>query len=305
MQDFNYQFQDDSFTISLGLDSVRRQAFAQAQHGYRYTGSKPPAGWREEYYDMFLSHPDDRGLIADLISGLRSQGNELSEDAFLERVVAFVQGSIAYDWQTYHNIDQSTIRYPYETLFDKTGVCADKSILMARLFSELGYDCAFFIFERANHMALGLRVPPGNGDFRSDYAFVETTNYAPIGRIPSNYVGGIRLERNPKVFKVRGGGEKVFEKIVENKSRERDLEKKYGKEYFFLGPEQKRLKEEMAVLQAEMDALKKDLRGCRGTLPQAKFEECNRLQQEHNSRVEKFNALVERFNALNDPQTPA
>lgn len=302
---FDYQHQGRDFSLELPLDSYARQQFKQAPRSYSFTGNKPPAGWKEDYYAMFLGNPDDESAIQALISELREEGKSESEDAFFERVVSFVQGSIEYDWETYHKIDESNMRYPYETLYDQQGVCADKTLLMARLLSELGYDLCYFTFDRANHMALGVRVPGGYGDFRTDYAYIETTNYAPIGRIPNTFYGGIKLGNNATVVKVKGAGKKVFSKIVENKLAEKELEKKYGKEYLFLGPEQRRLKESMTELQLEMDTLKKDLRGCKGTLPQARFEECNRLQEAFNSRAERFNAMVEEFNSLNQQKAPS
>ena len=64
---------------------------------------------------------------------LKSLQPGLSGDELVEFTVAFVQGAIDYDWETYHNIDEGTLRYPYETLYDGTGVCADKTILLAKL----------------------------------------------------------------------------------------------------------------------------------------------------------------------------
>ncbi len=300
---FAFEFKSDSFEIGLALDTLLKEKYQQAPHTYTYRGNRPPPNWREEYYKMFISHPEDRRLIQDLIAGLQSSQTSPARDELVELAVAFVQGSVTYDWNTYHNIDQSQIRYPYETLIDGTGVCADKTILLARILNELGYGLAIFTFERANHMALGLKVPAGYDNYRSGYAFVESTNYAPIGRIPENYVGGLKLDNRPTVIPINPSG-RPFEKIVQNRAEEKELEKKYGEEYFFLTAEQKALKEEMVQLEGELDSLKKELRGCRGTLPPDKFQRCNQMQQEHNSRVEKYNALVGRFNSLNERNLP-
>jgi|GEM_PF-6627316 len=303
---FAFEYGTDSVTTTMTLDSALRQRYQSAPHSYTYQGNALPANWREDYYRMFIQHPDDNTVIEALIRQLKSLHPGIgSGDGLAEMAIAFVQGSITYDWNTYHNIDKSQIRYPYETLLDGTGVCADKTILLARILDELGYQIAIFTFDKANHMALGVKVPAGHDNFRSGYAFVESTNYAPVGRIPDNYVGGLKLDRRPNVVPLNQSG-KTFEKIVANQAEEKALEKKYGKEYFFLSTAQKQLKVQMADLQVELDALKKQMRGCKGTLPQAKFEACNKLQKEHNEKVERFNDLVARFNSLNqDSQTPA
>lgn len=302
---FTFEFASDSISTDLVLDSALRQRYLQAPHTFTYQGKNLPPNWREDYYRMFIEHPDDKDVIQGLLQKMKTLRPNVSGDEFAELVIAFVQGSITYDWNTYHNIDQSQIRYPYETLVDGTGVCADKTILLARLLDELGYGIAVFTFDKANHMALGIQVPAGHDNFRSGYAFVESTNYAPIGRIPDNYVGGLKLDRRPTIVQLKKGG-KTFEKIVANQIEEKALEKQYGKEYFFLSSEQKQIKAQMSDLQSELDSLKKEMRGCNGTLAQAKFERCNELQKKHNERVEQFNDLVNQFNRLNkDSQTPA
>lgn len=302
---FQFELGNDSVAIDLSLDTNLRQQYLQAPHQYSYQGSKLPANWREEYYQMFVSHPKDQSVVGELLGHLKALKPGLSQDELVESATAFVQGSVTYDWNTYHNIDNSQIRYPYETLVDGTGVCADKTILLARLLNELGYGLAIFTFERANHMALGIKVPQGYDNFRSGYAFIESTNYAPIGRIPNNYVGGLKLDRRPSVIRINSS-QQEFKKIAENRVLEKELEKQYGKDYFFLTAEQKSIKAEMVTLQSELDSLKKEMRGCQGTLPQDKYEKCNKLQQQHNTRVASYNALVEKFNALNTKgQTPS
>lgn len=297
---YSFDFRQQPQSISLPLDSTLREEFRRASHSYQYQGSRPPDGWRKEYYAMFLQAKGADRIHQQLLSEL--QGIAGGGDDLAEAIIAFVQGSISYDWQTFHNIDQSTIRYPYETLFDQTGVCADKTVLMAQLLRSAGYDVVFFVFERANHMALGLRVPAGMGDFRTDYAFVETTQPTPIGVIPDNYVGGIKLDRRPELIEFPEGG-KTFEKMTAIKAEQKEWEKKYGKDYLFMSPDLRSLKEKMTVMQGELDELKKKMRGCRGTLPPAKFQECQALQQQQSQKVNEYNALVQRYNELGQAQT--
>ena len=296
-QNMSFEYGTETFTLELPKDRNLNRDFEEADHVFRYTGAQPK-DWRARYYDMFLTHEGDQAMVREIERRLKSLLPGATDDELAELTVAFVQGSIDYDWETYHNIDQGTIRYPYETLYDGTGVCADKTILLAKLLVAQGYDVAIFSFERANHMALGLKVPKGFGMYGTDYTFVESTGYAPIGRIPNNFTGGVTLENNPDVVPIKGGG-KIFQKIEANRRQEKADEREYGRDFLFLNAEQKKLKKEMTQLEGEMAELKKKLRGCNGTVSQEKFEECKKVEQEHNAKVETFNELVQRFNAIN------
>jgi len=73
--------------------------------------------------------------------------------------------------------------YPYETLYNDEGVCADKSLLLVYILNKLGYDTVLFNFE--THMAVGVKSLQ-NYSFRgTGYAFIETTTPQIITYIPS------------------------------------------------------------------------------------------------------------------------
>lgn len=298
-----FEYGSEVYALDLPIDKELNRDFEAAEHLFRFTGEQP-SDWRNQYYAMFLGSKADHAVIREIESQLKSLQPGVSGDELVELTVAFVQGAIEYDWETYHHIDEGTIRYPYETLFDGTGVCADKTILMAKLLAAQGYELAIFSYERANHMALGLKVPSGYGMYGTQYTFVESTGYAPIGRIPGNYVGGIQLENNPLVVKLEGGGGKVFKKIEANRRQEKEEERLYGRDFLFLSAEQKKIKREMSVLEEEMAVLAKKLRECNGTVSQEKYEECKAAENDHNAKVVEYNLLVARFNEINAERHP-
>jgi hypothetical protein len=295
---FEFEFRGEQKNVTLPLSASVKQTYTLAPHKYSYTG-RLPRDWRTDYFAMYMDRRDDEEAIRALVSAFRQMAPRAGNDDLAEMAVAFVQGAISYDYQKLHRIDEDNIRYPYETLYDGTGVCADKSILLAKILREMGYDLTFFVFERANHMAIGLKAPAGYGHYRTDYTFVESTAYTPIGRVPETYIGGIKLERNPLVVPVKGAGRSVYEKIVANRHEEAALEKQYGKDYLNMKPGQQSLQQKMTVLKAEMDELKKKLRGCRGTVSQDKYYECMELQKQHTQKVEAYNQMVAEFNAMN------
>lgn len=299
-KNYSFRLATDSLREVLEIDTLNLAACRTAAKSYSYEGGTPPVNWQKDYFDMFVGHPSIEKEAKALTQSLKHHAQE-NQDHWAEAVVAFVQGAISYDWNTYHRINESKIRYPLETLADGTGVCADKSLLLARLLTELDYDLVLFVFEKANHMGVGIRVPAGYGDFGTPYAFVESTNYTPIGRIPEKYVGNIRLEKSPKVYAVIGSGNKSFQKIVGNQAEEQALEKKYGKEFLFLKPEQQDLQIQMHEIQSEMEGLdiKIQENGCAGTVSSTIYEMCKGLVDKKNELVNQYNDLVNEFNALN------
>lgn len=97
--------------------------------------------------------------------GLKELGerNNLNENQQIELVAAFVQ-SIPYDQGKtdrrevgLDGVDEKTT-YPYEVLYDQTGVCQDKSYLAHRLLQELEIENSDLLFPdpRDNHMAVGV-----------------------------------------------------------------------------------------------------------------------------------------------------
>lgn len=294
-----FDFEGEPMKVDVPVDAQLDAQLRAAPHLYQYTGQLPK-DWRKDYYKMFIANPVDEAAGAYMLDQLRALRPGITRDSLAELVIAFVQGGISYDWQTYHNIDDSNIRYPYETVFDGTGVCADKSILLAQLLQQLGYGLAVFTFPKANHMALGIRVPRAYGNYNTEYAFVESTSYTAVGLVPDNYVGGTKLERNPRLIPLATKGNAVFEKIAENRQREKEWTRKYGKNFVFYSPQQRKLKIAMTDMEIRLGELKAKMRGCKGTLPPARFEECGRLQDEYNSIVSRYNKLAEEFNALND-----
>ncbi len=73
-------------------------------------------------------------------------------------------------------IKGSPYRYPYEVLYDGSGVCFEKSLLLAALLKELGYKSSVLYFIPENHLAVGISCPEPY-DFRgTGYCLVQATN---------------------------------------------------------------------------------------------------------------------------------
>jgi hypothetical protein len=291
--DLSFTYQGQPVRVTLPYDSSLRNQFASAPRSYSYSGALP-RGWKKDYYEMFLTHTADREPMERLLRAFRASPLVTDDESLLVFATAFVQSAIEYDWHTAYNIGTSKIRYPSETLVEGKGVCADKTILLAALLRPLNFGLAIITFDKANHMALGLQVPAGYGSFGSSFTMIETTSPTAIGQIPEKYVGGIKLDAHPEVIAIGGTG--TFRKIVDIRKEQSALAAQYGKDYLDMKPAQQDIYRQMHVLKAEIDALTQQMRGCSGTLPPAKYAECQRLQALHNPKVEAYNALVAKFN---------
>lgn len=125
-------------------------------------------------------------------------------DDFAELVTDFVQ-NISYDYEKLEAPD-FTIKYPYETLYDQKGVCSDKTLLAAKILDHYGYGVALFLFEKEEHMSLGIQCPKTSSSYLSGYCYLETTGAEEIGVAPE-ILGDERLASQPQVLAISKGRE--------------------------------------------------------------------------------------------------
>ena len=75
---------------------------------------------------------------------------------------------------------------------------------MAYLLRELGFGVVIFEFNAENHRAVGIKC--NNGNYNTNYCFIEATDHYPIGSIPQNYVGGADIAgATPEVIFISDG----------------------------------------------------------------------------------------------------
>lgn len=72
--------------------------------------------------------------------------------------------------------EESLHRYPYEVLYEGSGVCQEKSILLVALLRELGFKSSVMYFIPENHMAVGISCPESYAFKVSGYCLVQATN---------------------------------------------------------------------------------------------------------------------------------
>ena len=163
-----------------------------------------PENWQEEIYVNVLSLNDTEGFseLVDYFNKTRTS-EKMSNDDFADFIITFVQ-TIPYDYESLKNPNRQ-VRYPYQTLFDQTGVCSDKSLLAAKLLARFGYGVALFLFDNENHMSLGLQCPKQTSSYLSGYCYVETTAAEAAGVAPEILGENITLASQPLVIAISNG----------------------------------------------------------------------------------------------------
>ncbi|MBI2043318.1 hypothetical protein HYT25_02935 [Candidatus Pacearchaeota archaeon] len=139
-------------------------------------------------------------FLIPLVEEIKNRKSTKKEQA--DMAISLVQ-NIPYDWDGFTSGELNG-KYPYEVLYENTGVCGEKSELLAYLLKELGFGVAIFEFEKESHRAVGIKC--NNGNYGTDYCFIETTDYYPMRQIPQEYVGGVDIRNaQPKLIIISDG----------------------------------------------------------------------------------------------------
>ncbi len=301
LQTFDYEL-DTGIEINLPIDNDLIATYKTAPREYSYQGSRPPKNWEVAFYNMFIEREDDAEVIEYLVYQLKKIA-EQRRQTDLEMAVNYVQGAIGYDMPKAMRSTNRQVQYPYETAFLGKGVCSDKTILLAKILLAMDYKVAFFEFPKANHIALGVSVPSGYGNFGTNFCFIETTDYTPLGEIPENYIQGIKLTEAPFLFFPNDNGVRIFRSIIDYKRQLKEVAEKYGEGYLLGNATQKQLSIEMSEMQEDLKNLRADHKAQRCAEETRKTSEeflaCQALTEKINEKVKRYNQLVEQYNKLN------
>ena len=165
----------------------------------------------KKYIATFESDPAMEELYNDLLVQLRNlryqDGEYLSDDQYLELVVAFVQQI------PYVENPSPDRKYAIEVVYDKAGDSDEKTQLLTRLLSREGYDVAILVYEDLGYAATGIHihkdVPDSSlkvfSDGKKDYIFVDPSVSRFIGSVPDTFV----TASDPMIYPV-GNGTKEY-----------------------------------------------------------------------------------------------
>ena len=150
-----------------------------------------------QFWRSVVSEPHQTSTYEALSKSFRSirAAQQLDDNEYAELMTAWVQ-QMPYDDAEAKS--GASNRYPVVTAVKGTGVCGDKSVLLAGLLAHEGYKVALFEFEGESHMSVGLGTTT-KGYRETGYAFLETTGPGLIGEVGAAYGpdGSITLRSRP------------------------------------------------------------------------------------------------------------
>jgi hypothetical protein len=143
-------------------------------------GGTPPTD--TDFLMRDLNDENQKQFLDPLVDQIKSITPNQDDQA---RIAISLVQNIPYDMSSFKagNIEG---KYPYETLYTDTGVCSQKSELLAYLLRGLGYGVVIFRFD--NHDAVGLKCPQQYSYKGTGYCFVESTTPTIITDGSSDYL---------------------------------------------------------------------------------------------------------------------
>jgi hypothetical protein len=199
--EFVFTFEDCTYRLCMPVDmAIYSGAKMGSKNAILYENLSDDV-WMTGYYRAFIGDPHQEALYGKLLhafSDLRDKKN-LDSDRYVEVITAFVQ-AIPYE----HHPNGTPPKFPVETVAEGTGDCDDKSLLLAALLSQAGYDVALLDFVNDSHMAVGI-AGDHNTFGSTGYIYIETTEVGFIGSVPEVLANGARLSDNPLVIRIGKG----------------------------------------------------------------------------------------------------
>ncbi len=189
IRSFDYVYRGDPYSVGIPVNTDHYLA-AKKSPNKQMTFTIEEEG---EFYRHMMTDPAMDAFYTDLIKELRRErynnGGNLTDDEYLEMLISFVQ-QIEYD-----NTTSGNPRFPIEVIYDKTGDCDDKAILLNGILSREGYDVALLIFPTMKHATSGIRIHLATNtapfrvfsDGKRDYVYIETTRTRLIGFYSDDY----------------------------------------------------------------------------------------------------------------------
>lgn len=163
-------------------------------------------------FQAMMNEPTQQQYITALADEIRKKSSNPDDQARI--AVSLVQHIPFHHGEVY--------RYPYEVMYDGTGVCGEKSMLLAVLLKDLGYGSTAFFFKTENHMTAGIKAAAPYDYKGTGYAFIETTEPKIITYANSGFSFG-HLTSTPIL--VPEGTGKAFAGVAEDYKDAQDWER--------------------------------------------------------------------------------
>jgi len=164
-----------------------------------------------DFINRDLNDEDQKQLLDPLVTEIQNITSNKDDQA---RIAISLVQNLDYDWDAFKSRNPEG-KYPYEVLYTGSGVCSEKTKLLAYLLRGLGYGVSIFRFDEngnfSGHDAIGLACPQQYSYENTGYCFVETTAPAIITYSSGDYytsdnsISFTKLPINPRLLKICDG----------------------------------------------------------------------------------------------------
>ena len=185
---YSYYLEGRSGSIPLALSTELYTSYLTKSPRWDITDNA-------SYFLSYTSDPAQAPYVARLANEIREETPDPDNQA---RIATNLVQHITYYKETKY-------RYPYEVLYEESGVCGEKAMLLADLLKELGFQSAVFYFVPENHMTAAIGCPAPYDFSNTGYCFIEATRPRIITDEAGNFPGFGRLSSIPEVIPVSNG----------------------------------------------------------------------------------------------------
>ena len=230
------------FICKVDVDVCAPEVLAQTKkwgHHPKYT----------EYNKMFVqlrSRKEFLPMFDDIGNKLLAESRIWGLDS-VEVATCFVQ--------SYPYVRGEMEKYPAESVANHYGDCSDMSVMLQRLLFGMGIRSELFLYRHYGHATVG--IPLSERGETTPFAFVECTNFSPIGKVSLDAIGrnfshedSVSLDTSnpnakmPVMLDFKQRRTEVYEGFDALKAQHRALERVLGLRYLSSSLEARLLKEQ-------------------------------------------------------------
>lgn len=200
----NFRFRGRTRFLHAVVDPAELVAARQLDTSCVFSSTGPV---RAINLSALVSAQSRSATVQSLAGELRRIADELDLDGdeYVELIARFVQ-------QIPYGVTDNQVYLPVEVVAEGSGVCDDKSVLLAALLLHERYDTAIWVYDAQAHAAVGVRCS-GPGTLGSGYALIETTRVAYVGEVTGSLGSRAAWRRKPHL--VRLGGTRTYSADLE------------------------------------------------------------------------------------------
>ena len=209
--EFSYTLRGESGKLNVSLDKGLKDYLSGISRDFVCYLQCPS---RTQMELRLLDNERQKPALENIVRQIKEKAGNPDDQA---RIAVSLVQKIPYDMNSLLS-DSNYLRYPYEVIYDNSGVCGEKSKLLAFFLREIGFGTAIFIFEKENHGAVGIKCPLQYSYKNTGYCFIESTTPSIITDSNGDYLGAGKLESTPEILKISDGNsfDSVKEEFEDN-----------------------------------------------------------------------------------------